>query len=55
MNKAERAALISEQFIDGIDYGTATANIIIKQFPNGFPKAVSGEVRKISTPRRRTS
>lgn len=47
MTEAESAALISENFIDGVDNGAATASIIIKQFPDGFPKAVSGEVRKI--------
>ena len=47
MTDAESAALISENFIDGVDNGTATVNIIIKQFPDGFPRAVSGEVRKI--------
>jgi hypothetical protein len=48
MNKHERAALARHQYMAGFDNGLATANIIIKQFPDGFSKEVSTKIRKIT-------
>src|ERR1700691_4140517 len=48
MNKNERAALAREQYSGGFDNGLAIANIVIKQFPDGFSETVSAEIRKIT-------
>ncbi|SDE12314.1 hypothetical protein SAMN05216337_102063 [Bradyrhizobium brasilense] len=48
MNKQERADLVRDQYNAGLQNGTATGQIIIKQFPDGFSRDVARKIRVIT-------
>jgi hypothetical protein len=48
MNKKEKAALAFEQQSSGIDYGNTIAQVVIKQFPNGFKNSIGHQVTAIT-------
>jgi hypothetical protein len=48
MTPQEQTELINEQHISGMLNGEATARIVNEQFPNGYPRELRREVRKIT-------
>ena len=48
MNKTQRAVLVTDQYCAGFENGKAIAQIVIKQFPNGFTSGVGAEIHKIT-------
>lgn len=47
MTPSKQAAMIREQRTSGEENGEATADIILKQFPFGWPEEVGRKIRRI--------